>query len=94
MQIFSECVVINDAYPKARCHGLVIARSPGLNGPTDLRAEHLPLLQAMQVRKHCCTPCCKLSMITATFPGLLHLFELGPECVSNGASSRLQAEFT
>ena len=54
MQISSDCVVINDAYPKARCHGLVIARTLGLNGPTDLRADHLPLLQAMQVRKPSC----------------------------------------
>lgn len=54
MQIASDCVVINDAYPKARCHGLVIARTVGLDGPTDLRAEHLPLLQAMQVRKPFC----------------------------------------
>ena len=52
MQIHSDCAVINDAYPKARCHGLVIARTAGLNGPPDLRAEHLPLLQAMQVRQH------------------------------------------
>ena len=50
MQISGDCVVINDAYPKARCHGLVIARTVGLSCPADLRAEHLPLLQAMQVR--------------------------------------------
>ena len=52
MQVSIDCVVINDAYPKARCHGLVIARAQGLNGPADLREVHLPLLQAMQVRHH------------------------------------------
>lgn len=58
MQICTDCVVINDAYPKARCHALVIARTIGLNGPTDLRAEHLPLLQNMQVSKHHCKVLC------------------------------------
>ncbi|KAL3162367.1 hypothetical protein ABBQ32_010048 [Trebouxia sp. C0010 RCD-2024] len=48
MEISPDCVVINDAYPKARCHGLVIARAQGLDGPADLREVHLPLLQAMQ----------------------------------------------
>ncbi len=49
MQIYDDCVVINDAFPKARCHALVIARQEGLNGPADLRPEHLPLLSSMQV---------------------------------------------
>ena len=49
MQIYDNCVVINDAFPKARCHALVIARQEGLDGPADLRPEHLPLLRSMQV---------------------------------------------
>ena len=49
MQIYDDCVVINDAFPKARCHALVIARQEGLDGPADLRPEHLPLLRSMQV---------------------------------------------
>ena len=49
MRVYDDCVVINDAYPKARHHGLVIARQQGLGGPADLRPEHLPLLQSMQV---------------------------------------------
>ncbi|DBB01055.1 TPA: hypothetical protein ACH3X1_000955 [Trebouxia sp. C0004] len=48
MQIYDDCVVINDAFPKACCHALVIARQEGLNGPADLRSEHLPLLGSMQ----------------------------------------------
>ncbi len=49
MQIYDDCVVINDAFPKARCHALVIARQEGLDGPADLRPGHLPLLKSMQV---------------------------------------------
>lgn len=49
MQVYNDCVVIHDAYPKAQHHGLVIARQPGLIGPSDLTPEHLPLLQTMQV---------------------------------------------
>ncbi|KAL0029264.1 hypothetical protein WJX79_006184 [Trebouxia sp. C0005] len=48
MQIYDDCVVINDAFPKARCHALVIVRQEGLDGPADLRPEHLPLLRSMQ----------------------------------------------
>ncbi len=67
MQIYDDCVVINDAFPKARCHALVIARQEGLNGPADLRPEHLPLLKSMQVMLQiicavqsniCSTLCC------------------------------------
>lgn len=49
MQIYADCVVINDAFPKARCHALVIARQEDLDGPADLRPHHLPLLHNMQV---------------------------------------------
>ena len=33
-----------------RLHALVIARDTALQGPSDLTAEHLPLLLSMQVR--------------------------------------------
>ena len=49
MQIYDDCVIIDDAFPKAHCHALVIARQEGLDGPADLRPEHLPLLRSMQV---------------------------------------------
>jgi hypothetical protein len=42
--------IINDKFPKARLHGLVIARDLTLEGPEDLRPIHLPLLQTMQVQ--------------------------------------------
>lgn len=48
MQIYDDCVFINDAFPKARWHALVIARQQGLDGPADLLPEHLPLLRSMQ----------------------------------------------
>ncbi|KAK9830245.1 hypothetical protein WJX72_010530 [[Myrmecia] bisecta] len=48
MVVGEQCVLINDAYPKAKCHGLVIARDPELDGPDQLRTEHLALLQRMQ----------------------------------------------
>ena len=53
MQIDQDWVIIHDKFPKARLHSLVIARDPKLQGPDDLRKEHLPLLNAMQVKKDC-----------------------------------------
>ena len=50
LQIYNDCVVINDAYPKARCHALVIARQEGLKGPMELGPQHLPLLHSMKVK--------------------------------------------
>ena len=50
MVIAENYIIIRDKYPKARLHGLVIARDPSLEGPADLRQDHLPLLQQMQVR--------------------------------------------
>lgn len=44
-----DCVLILDKYPKFRLHALVIARDLSLGQPTDLTADHLPLLQAMEV---------------------------------------------
>lgn len=65
MQIYDDCVVINDAFPKARCHALVIARQEGLEGPAGLRPEHLPLLRSMQVALQIICPIQK--------KGLLHI---------------------
>ena len=44
------CVRFNDAYPKARHHALVVARDPRLEGPADLRAQDVALLEHMQAR--------------------------------------------
>ena len=49
MVVTEEYVIINDKYPKARLHSLVIARDPALLSPSDLRPQHLPLLLAMKV---------------------------------------------
>ena len=49
LDVHAECVLVEDKYPKARRHVLVIARDPQLDGPRDLRRAHLPLLQRMQV---------------------------------------------
>ena len=49
MVIEDQYVIIDDKYPKARLHGLVVARDPALLAPTDLSQEHLPLLAAMKV---------------------------------------------
>lgn len=59
MQVADQYVIIPDKYPKARLHGLVIARNPSLAGPDDLRAEHLPLLLAMQVIVRCHRCACR-----------------------------------
>lgn len=49
MVVADEHCIIRDKFPKARLHGLVVARDPVLQGPTELRQHHLPLLQTMQV---------------------------------------------
>ena len=49
MYVDDRCVRFPDAYPKARHHALVVARHAQLNGPADLRRQHVPLLQHMQV---------------------------------------------
>ena len=49
MVVADSFVIIDDAYPKARCHSLVIARDPSLNGPANLSARHIPQLQQMKV---------------------------------------------
>lgn len=54
-----HCVLIHDAYPKARRHALVIARDPALDRPEDLTSEHIPLLQHMQARPETTTTCAR-----------------------------------
>ncbi|KAI3988982.1 hypothetical protein MKX01_016553 [Papaver californicum] len=48
LEILDDVVVLNDLYPKARRHLLVVARKDGLDRLTDVRMEHLPLLRIMQ----------------------------------------------
>lgn len=48
---FDKVVTIDDKFPKARLHSLVIAKDLELEGPADLRASHIPLLQVMKVRQ-------------------------------------------
>ena len=43
-----QCVLIHDLYPKARRHALLMARDPTLDGPEQLTALHIPLLEHMQ----------------------------------------------
>jgi aprataxin len=42
-----RCVLLLDAYPKARAHALVVARAPCLGGPLDLAAADAPLVRHM-----------------------------------------------
>jgi diadenosine tetraphosphate (Ap4A) HIT family hydrolase len=50
------CVLIRDAFPKARAHALVLPRAAGLDGVADLTRAHLPLLARMQARCECRPP--------------------------------------
>jgi Scavenger mRNA decapping enzyme C-term binding len=54
VQVDGHCVMIADAYPKARRHNLVIARNRELQWPTQLEARHLPLLRHMKVALGSC----------------------------------------
>ncbi|KAJ0979378.1 hypothetical protein J5N97_014852 [Dioscorea zingiberensis] len=47
LEMSDEFVVLNDLYPKARKHLLVLSRASGLDTLADARREHLPLLKAM-----------------------------------------------
>lgn len=47
LEISDDVVVLNDLYPKAQKHLLVVARKDGLDRLTDVRVEHLPLLRTM-----------------------------------------------
>ena len=62
MEISDSFVIILDKFPKARIHGLVIARDLRLEGPADLTNSHLPLLDAMEVIS------CKNSILHLNLP--------------------------
>ncbi|XP_020267420.1 transcription factor bHLH140 isoform X2 [Asparagus officinalis] len=47
IEIFDEFVALNDLYPKAKKHILVVSRLPGLDSIADVQKEHLPLLKTM-----------------------------------------------
>ncbi|KAL2509968.1 transcription factor bHLH [Forsythia ovata] len=47
IEILDDVVVLNDLYPKAQRHLLVLARGEGLNRLADVRREHLSLLKTM-----------------------------------------------
>uniref|UniRef100_A0A2N9I254 HIT domain-containing protein n=1 Tax=Fagus sylvatica TaxID=28930 RepID=A0A2N9I254_FAGSY len=47
LEISDDVVVLNDLYPKAKRHLLVVPRSEGLNCLADVRKEHLQLLRTM-----------------------------------------------
>lgn len=47
IEILDDVVVLNDAYPKAQKHILVVARAEGLDRLADVSQEHLPILRNM-----------------------------------------------
>ncbi|KAF4379069.1 hypothetical protein F8388_022156 [Cannabis sativa] len=47
LEMSDDIVVLNDLYPKARKHLLVLTRLEGLEQLADAREEHLPLLRKM-----------------------------------------------
>ncbi|KAK9168087.1 hypothetical protein Syun_000227 [Stephania yunnanensis] len=47
IELSDDAVVLNDLYPKAQKHLLVVARKVGLDCLADVREEHLNLLKAM-----------------------------------------------
>ncbi|XP_009376416.2 transcription factor bHLH140 [Pyrus x bretschneideri] len=47
LEISDDVVVLNDLYPKAKRHVLVVARCEGLDRLSDVHKEHLPLLRTM-----------------------------------------------
>ena len=48
MRVDEQCLLVDDKYPKAKRHALVIARTAELDEPSQLRQTHLPLLRHMQ----------------------------------------------
>jgi hypothetical protein len=50
MRLDEMTVLIQDAYPKAQQHALVMPRCESLDDVTALTAEHLPLLERMKVK--------------------------------------------
>ncbi|XP_076900470.1 transcription factor bHLH140-like, partial [Bidens hawaiensis] len=47
IEVLDDVVVLNDVYPKAQKHILVIARAEGLDRLADVNREHLPILRTM-----------------------------------------------
>ncbi|XP_023760223.1 transcription factor bHLH140 [Lactuca sativa] len=47
IEILDDVVVLNDVYPKAQKHVLVVARVKGLESLSDVGEEHLPILRTM-----------------------------------------------
>ncbi|GER55784.1 APRATAXIN-like [Striga asiatica] len=47
LDLSDDVLVINDAYPKAQKHLLVLARADGLDSIADVRGEHVSLLKKM-----------------------------------------------
>ncbi|KAL8196717.1 hypothetical protein R6Q57_024560 [Mikania cordata] len=47
VEILDDVVVLNDIYPKAQKHLLVVARAEGLDRLADVTQEHLPILRTM-----------------------------------------------
>ncbi|KAJ6819416.1 putative receptor-like protein kinase [Iris pallida] len=47
IEVSDDLVILNDLYPKAKKHILVLSRFPGLDSLADVRREHLPQLKEM-----------------------------------------------
>ncbi|KAK4483796.1 hypothetical protein RD792_011000 [Penstemon davidsonii] len=47
LETLDDVVVMNDAYPKAKRHILVLARAKGLDSVADVHIEHISLLKSM-----------------------------------------------
>ncbi|KAI3781641.1 hypothetical protein L2E82_11661 [Cichorium intybus] len=47
IEISDDVVVLNETYPKAQKHVLVVARAEGVDRLSDIRKEHLPILRTM-----------------------------------------------
>ncbi|GFQ03513.1 transcription factor bhlh140 [Phtheirospermum japonicum] len=47
LDMLDDIIVINDAYPKAQRHVLVLARADGIDSIADIRREHVSLLKKM-----------------------------------------------
>lgn len=57
MRVDEQCVLILDKFPKARHHALVMPRRPDLHDISNLTAEHVALLDHMEVRTSDKTSC-------------------------------------
>ncbi|XP_040378493.1 transcription factor bHLH140 [Oryza brachyantha] len=47
LEISDDFVVLNDLYPKAKRHVLIVSRRDGLDSLADVKKEHLPLLRTI-----------------------------------------------